>query len=329
MEIAFETLAGAHEATRGTAVTPPTHYLPFTGTIDPTPEWYEPQESRGALFRRYRQEKIRENATWQFEGGADPRYLPFLLSMATGVGVIATPGGGTNALTHTYKPDGTTDTIKTATLYFGDSNVQIWQADFAFLNTLTISADASGSDGVTLTAGGMANAMVEVATPTWPSLNVGQLLLPQTQQLWIDTSSAIGTTEVTGRVISSSFELTNNIAAKPIATGPAGSLSYSRIGRGYPDVVSRFQLEVPDTTQMDQALASTTVKVRNRVSSGSVIEGSLYWFVQWDTYGKLKFDGWGTLADTNRTANFRIDSIYDSTLGADYQVVVQNNSATV
>lgn len=328
MEVGYEILAAAHESTRGTAVTPPTHTLPLTGTIDPTPEWYEPEESRGALFRRYRQIKVRENSTWAFEGGADPRYLPFFLSMTTGVGVIATPGGGTTSRTHTYKPAGTTDTIKTATLYFADPNIQTWQADFAFANTLTITADASGTDGVTMSVGGMANAMVEVSTPTWPAVTIGSALLPSTLQLWIDTSSAIGTTEITGRVISAAFELTNNISPKPIATGVAGSLSYSRIGRGRPDPVCRFQLEVPDTTQMDQVLASTSVKVRVRVS-GDLIEGALYNYVQWDTYGKLKFDGWGTLADTNRTANFRIDSIYDSTLAADYQVVVQNASATV
>lgn len=328
MELAFEALLGVHEATRGTAVTPPTHYVPLVGMISPTPEWYEPSESRGTLFRRYRQQKIRENSEWTAEGGADPKYLPWFLSMSTGVGVIATPGGGTNARTHTYKPAGATDTIKTSTLYFGDPNIQFWQAKHAFLNNLTITADASGSDGVQLSVAGLANAMTEVSAPTLPAQNIGSLLMPSTLQLWIDTASVIGTTEITGRVISADFRLAPNIVGKPIATGPAGSLSYSRIGRGRPDPSCSFQLEVPDTTQMDQALASTSVKVRTRVS-GDLIEGVLYNYVQWDCYGKLKFDGWGELGNTNRTAKFRIDSIYDATLGADYQLVVQNDSATL
>ncbi len=87
-------------------------------------------------------------------------------------------------------------------------------------------------------------------------------------------------------------------------------------------------MEIPDTTQMDQVIASTSVKMRVRLN-GDLIEGALYEYVQWDVYGRLKFDSWGDLEGTNRTAVFRVDSLYDTTLGADYQIVVQNQSAVV
>lgn len=330
-ELSFEAFALALETTRGTAVTPPTHYAPLVGMITPTPDWFEPTESRGTLVKRYRQQKTRDSADWTADGGADPRYLPLFLNMITGPGVITTPTNGVLTRLHTHKPSITTDAIKTATLYFGDPNVQIWQSDFAYANDFSFSADASGTDGATMSIGGKANPMIEVTTPTFPAQTIGSILVPSAMQLWIDTSSAIGTTEITGRLVSADVTDANGVTAKYLAGGPTGGLTYNRLGRDRPDVSSTFQLEVNDTTQMDQALAATSVKVRIRVS-GDLIESvtpDYYEYFQWDVYGKLKFDSWADLEGTNRTANFRIDTIYNSTLGADCCFYVQNQSATV
>lgn len=331
MELAFELMAAALEATRGTPVTPPTHYFPLVGTLSPTPDFYEPTEARGTLVKRYRQQKVRDSSDWTADGGADPRYLPFFLNMVTGPGVITTPTNGVLTRLHTHKPSISSDAIKTATLYFADPNIQTWQADFAYLNDFSITADASGTDGATMSVAGKANPMVEVSTPTFPAQTIGSILVPSAMELWIDTSSAIGTTAVTGRLVSADLTIANGVTAKYLAAGPTGGLTYNRLGRDRPDVSTTFQLEVPDTTQMDQALAATAVKVRIRVS-GDLIESvtpDYYEYVQWDVYGKLKFDSWGDLEGTNRTATFRIDTIYDSTLAADFQIRVQNQSATV
>lgn len=332
METTFEALAGALESTRGTAIATPTHLFPLVGMIEPAPEWYEPEEARGTLFRRYRQQKVWDQSNWSAEGGADTRHLPFLLNMAIGAGVITTPTNGVLTRLHTHKPSGPTDVIKTATLSWGDPNVQIWQSKHAVLNELTISADASGTDGTTLSVSGFAEPPVEVADPTYPAIVVGSLLIPGRMQIYIDTASAIGTTVLAaGTLVSAEFTLNNNIEPKHAATGPTGSVTYARFSRGRPDASTTFQLEVFDTTQMDLALAATHVKVRIRVN-GDLIESvtpDYYEYVSWDMYGKLKFDGWGTTAGSNRTANFRIDTIVDSTLGADFQVQVQNQSATV
>lgn len=327
-ELAYRVLGAALEATRGTAVTPPTHLFPLTGEVTPADEWYRPEEMRGTLIRAYREQRVRQAADWTAEGGLDVRAMPFFLNMTTAVGVIATPGGGTLARTHTHKPAIASDTLKTATLYSGDPNVQVWQSDFAYANDLTITADASGTDAATMSIGGRANPLVEVAAPTFPAQVIGSLLMPAAQQVWIDTASAIGTTEITGRVVSSEFTLSNNIVAKFIAVGPGGSLTYSRVGRGRPDVSGTVTMELPDTVQMDQVLAGTLVKMRVRIS-GDLIEGALYEFVQWEVYGRLKFDSWGDLEGTNLTVTYRVDSLYDSTLGADYQIVIQNASATI
>ena len=68
----------------------------------------------------------------------------------------------------------------------------------------------------------------------------------------------------------------------------------------------------------------TYVKLRIR-HNGDLIESGFYHYVQVDTYGYLNFNDWGELEGTNRTITLEVQSIYDATLGADFQVVVQND----
>lgn len=330
MELAFEALALGLESSRGVLIDPPTHYVPMVGTLIPRVEYYEPEEARGTLVRRYRQKAVRRWCEWSAEGGADPRYAPLFFNMITGAGVITTPTSGVLTRLHTHKPGITSDAVKTASMWYGDPNVQLWSAPFGFINDWSITADASGTDGATMSVGGMSQFWTE-DTATLPAQTIGSLLMPGAMQLWMDTSSAIGTTAITGRVVSADITGSNNITTKFLATGPTGSLTYTRLGRGRPEVSSTVTMEVPDTTQLDLFNADTTVKMRVRVN-GDLIESvtpDYYNYIQWDVYGKLKFDSWADLEGTNRTAVFRVDTIYDSTLGADFCLYAQNQSATV
>lgn len=332
-EIAFEVVAAAIEATRGTAVTPPTHYFPLSGTLAPVMEYYEPEEQRGALVKRFRQQLVRNSSTWELSGGADPRYLPFMLNMVSGPGVITTPTNGVLTRLHTHTPSVTTDTVKTTTMFFGDPNIQIWRSDFSFCQNFSISADASGTDGATMTMSGMGSEFF-AATPTLPAQTIGSILVPGTMQLWIDTTFAIGTTAITGRLISMNLNIDTGIIPKFLANGiptVTSILSYTRLGRGRPDVSCTFQLEVPDTTQMAQAIAATAVKCRLRINGDQIeaVTPTYYEYFEVDIYGKLKFDSWAELEGVNRTANFRIDAVYDATLGASHSIKVQNQSATI
>lgn len=329
-EIAFEAIALGIEATRGTLIDPPTHRLPLVGTVTPVVEYYEPEESRGTLFRRYRQVAIRRSVTWQAEGGADPRYAPLVFNGITGAGVITTPVNGVLTRLHTHKPTGNSDVNKTYSLWFGDPNVQLWSAPYGYLNEWSITADASSTDGATMSISGGGRFWAEDTT-TLPAQTIGSLLMPGKMQLWMDTSSAIGTTEITGRVVSADITGNNNIVEKHLAGGPTGGLTFTRTGRGRPEVSSTVTMEVPDTTQMDLFIADTTVKLRVRVN-GDLIESvtpDYYEYIQWDVFGKLKFDSWADLEGTNRTAVFRVDTIYNDTLGADFCLYAQNQSAAV
>lgn len=330
-EIAFEALGVGLEATRGTLIDPPTHLLPWPGTIRPVSTYYEPDESRGTLFRRYRQKLVKRHCEWDAEGGADPRYAPLVFNMITGAGVISTPTNGVSTRLHTHKPTGTSDAVKTASIWWGDPNIQLWSAPFGFINEWTITADGSGDDGATMSISGLANYWAEDSATLPATLTTGSLLMPSAIQVWIDTSSAIGTTAITGRVISAEITGNNNIVTKPLAVGPGVVPTYSRIGRGKPEVSSTVTMEIPDTTQLDLVDAATDVKMRVRIS-GDLIESvtpDYYQYLQWDVFGKLKFDSWGDLEGTNRTVVLRVDTIYNSTLGADFALYAQNTSATV
>jgi hypothetical protein len=336
MKIGLERVQAALEATRGTAITAPTHLLPAsTGLVTPADVIYEPLEMAGIWTKNFRHVKTRNWGEWELEGPADTAYLPFLLNMAINANATpTTPGGGTLSRNWLYEVDQDADSIKTATLWWGDEGIQLWRAAFAVAETFTFTNDASGEDGATVSMSGMSNFPTKVAAPT-PATRVttGALLPPMAMQLWIDTSSAIGTTAVTGRLISATHEVSTGVGSgelKFLPSGPTSDLNYTAISRNAENIraTTTIKLEVPDMVQYDLWAASTTVKCRVR-HSGSLIEGSLYNFFQFDTYGPLRDLSWSDHANGNRVLEFTINSQYDATLAGGFSALVQNRSTTL
>jgi len=367
-------------------------------------ERYRPDEARGTLVEAYRSKVVREWSEWSAEGPLDVYILPVLLNAAaTGnmTGQPTTPDGATNTRLWTFTPAITTNDLKTATLFWGDRNVQMWEANYATIDELTITADASGTDGSTVSVSGHAQfqtyetfsitgiskanpgvvttsaahgllagekvrlvdvgGMVEVndtiftvtspsgsnfslsgvnttsyttytsggtvekVAPVFPSILTAPLITGANMQMWLDTGSdSIGTTAITGRLISAEHVIPVNYAYKYLAVGPSGSKTYSRVGRGKRSVTTRVTLELLDLEQYNLFRDGTTVKLRIR-HNGDLIEGSLYNYVQIDVYGPLHFTDWGELEGVNRVLTFEVQSQYDSTLGADWSIAVQND----
>lgn len=398
-EIAFEYLALALEATKGTPITPPTHYANLAGWIKPQVNYQEPVESRGTLEELYRSNRVREAGNWQGEGAADLDLLPVFLNMVVKGGVTSpsTPGGATLSRLWEFVPTITGDNLKTATFYWGDPNTQVFRGAFGYADELTITADASKPEGVKMSVKGMtqfplwkgditgvtqanpgvvtspghglvngdqvlissvggmtqlngntytvAGATADtfqlsgtnttgfgaytsggkwtLVSPTLPAQIVGTLLAAQNMQLWLDTSSAIGTTEITGRVVSGQHTIPTGITPKYIAVGPAGKKTYTRTGRKKRKVKTKVVFELRDTAQYELFQNDSTVKLRCRYN-GPLIEAGFYYYLEIDTYGKLKFTDFGELEGTNRTVSFDVDSIVDTTLGASFRAAVQN-----
>lgn len=331
-ELFAERFAGALESTHGTAIAAPTHIFNGMGMVTPARTRSRRSRSDGTLDEFFTSVVTREEAAWTLEGDLDVNTLPFLLEMAVkGTGTIATPGGGTTARTHTYLPTLTTDDLKSGTLFWGDPGWgagKVFQTAYAMVDELTITSDANSTDSSTMSASGVSQFPVKLTAPAIPTLTAGGLIIGQWLNVWMDTSSAIGTTAITGRVVSATHTLTNNIAYKHLATGAGGSLSYTRHGRGKRHMETTVVFELADETQYDLFAAGTSVKLRV-THNGPLIEGALYNYVQVDTYGPLDALEWGDLEGANRTVAFTVTSEYNATLGGSWQVVVQNAIATI
>jgi hypothetical protein len=333
-ELVFERFAGALEgaSTHGTAVAAPTHIFNGMGMINPEQTRSRRSRSDGTLDEFYSSVVTQQRATWTLEGDLDVNTLPFLLEMgAKGGGVIATPGGGTLSRTHTYLPTDTSDNLLSSTLFWGDpgwGTGKVFQTPYSMLDELTITSDTNSTDSSTMSASGTSQFPIKLTAPTIPALTAGGLIIGQWLNLWMDTSSAIGTTAITGRVISATHTLTNNISYKPLATGAGGSLSFTRHGRGKRHMETTIVFELADETQYDLFVAGTVTKTRV-THNGPLIEGSIYSSVMIDTYGPLDALAWGDFQGTNRTVAFTIQSERNTALGASWQIVVTNAIATI
>lgn len=405
-EIPFEALLLGLETTSGTGVEP-THYASMVGTLKPVKEWYRPDEARGTLVEAYRSKVAREWSEWSGEGPLDVYLLPVLLNMCvTGnmTGQPTTPGGATNSRLWTFKPTINQNDLKTGTLFWGDRNVQMWEGRFGTIDELTITADASGTDGSKMSASGRtqiqtfdtysitaitkanpavvttsaahgllagekvrivsavgmtevndqiftvatpsgstfqlsgvdstayttytSGGTVEKVAPAFPSILTAPLISGPSMQMWLDTSSAIGTTAITGRLISAEHVIPVNYGYKHLAVGPGGAKTYSRVGRAKRSITTRVTLELTDLAQYKLFQNETNCKLRIR-HNGDLIETGFYHYVEVDTYGPLNFTDWGELEGTNRTITLEVQSQYDSVLGADFSVKVQNDRVTL
>lgn len=237
---------------------------------------------------------------------------------------VTTPGGATLSRLWTFTPDMTADTLNSLTLYWGDPNIQAFQAAFCMPDELTLTGDSGGEDGVTLSINGMGLFPSKTAPGAVPAVVVAPLLMPSAMQLWLDTSSAIGTTEVTGRIVKAEVTIPSGLSRKYLAQGPTGNLGFSDIGRGKRHVELKLTLEVPDMTQYDLFAAATSLKARLRFN-GSLIEAGFYHYIEVDVYGPFEAATWGEFETSNRTIELNILSEYNTATGYDWCMRVQND----
>lgn len=329
-EIAFERLHVALETTRGTAIASPTHLLNLPGKLTPKQTLYRPNESRGTLVKNYRAKQVRRWGEWEAEGAADPNILPVLFNM--GVKPVTSPTTpGTLSKLWTFTRTINADDIKTATLWAGDPNIQSWQADFGTVEEMVIKNDASSEEVAMVTVKGKTNFPAKVGAPTSPASIAGDMLPGQQMQVWIDTASAIGTTAVTGRLISAEHTIPTGVEYKYLAAGPNGGLEYSGLGRVAVAAKTKLVLELPDMVQYDLWAAATSLKVRVR-HNGAFIETvatvDYYNYFQMDIYGPFDMLEWGEKG-ANRVVELTIESHYDATLAADFSLAVQNTRSSL
>lgn len=330
MEIPFEYLCVAVETTRGTAITNPTHYLNMMGMITPQQEKYRPEESTGTLAQFRRSKTVKRWSEWEGEGPLDVRTLPVMLAACVATTPTATLTA-TGVYLWTYTRAMTVDTIRSLTSWWGDPNVQVFRAPYMFVDEITITAEASGDDGATMSASGQAQFPTTVTAPTLPSILTPPLLAPANMQLWLDTSSAIATTAITGRVLQAELTVESGVTYKWVAVGPTGGLGYSLTGRNKTAPVCKLVFEVPDLNEYNlyaNSSGDTVIKCRVRLN-GPLIDATNYYFVEWDIYGTFDALSWGDNEGSNRTMELEITGEYQAAIASDLIVRVQNNVNTL
>lgn len=332
-EIPFELFGLALEATRGTAVTPPTHLIPVAGMLTPFRTKYRPAEARGTLEKNYRSKTVRTGSNWVMPDSlADPNYAPVLWNMLMkAVTAPTTPTNGVLTRLWTFVPTLISDDLKAGTLYGGDPNVQTFQSAYCMADEMTVKADATSEEGVTWAMKGMGRFPTRVAAPVFPAAIPGDILMPGAMQLWIDTSSAIGTTEVTGEFIKTDWTIPTGVTYKNYANGPAGGLNFAKTGRNTRAAKATIEVELNDISigagkEYLTWEADTVVKMRIRLNGGLIesVTPDYYNYIQLDIYGALDAFEWGSVEDTNRTMRYTVESEYNATLGASFALYAQN-----
>jgi hypothetical protein len=331
-EVTYEKLAIALETTRRTAITAPTHVVNGNQPIVPKKELHRAADRYGTLAEFYRSQSVRKSSEWSAEADADVNQGPVLANLVLApVSAPTTPTGATLARLWTFVRSITSDNIKSATVWWGDPNVQVFQAAGAMADEFTLSADASGTDPAKMGIKGMGLFPTKVSAPTYPAIAPGP---PSDMQLWIDEGSGatIGTTAITGRVISADLTVPVGTTYKYLAQGPGSNQSYSTTGRKPTHPTTKVRFELPDMTQYDEFTADTVVKVRVRINGPkieTVTSVDFYNYVEWDAVGKWDALAWGELEGTNRTIELTLEHEYDATLGSDIAVRWQNAKATL
>lgn len=331
-ELAFERVDIALEATRGTAVTPPTHNLNLTGRITPMKSIYRPSDNLGVLAEFGSDEIVRKWGEFAFEGPLDVKKAPILMNMVlAAVTAPTTPTNGVLTRLWTFVRAMTTDTIKSATLYDGDVVQKMYQAAFAMADEFSWEADATGEDGATMSISGHTAFPDDLAAnPTLPTVSAGPLLVPGRMQMWLDTAT-IGTTAITGRLLSAGGTIPTGVTYKFPATGPAGSITYTNIGRVKTHPELRVTLDMVDQAQWATYEAGSVVKMRVRVN-GSLIESvtpDYYYYFEQDIYGRMSDLAWGDYEGSNRTLEFTVQGLYDTTAATDTVVRIQNTNTVL
>src|SRR5678816_1788877 len=94
-ELAYEEFGFALETVHGTAVTPPTLWVPFTGTVKPERMKARAKDSDGTLAEFSRSKTVSAGCSWEGKVAVDPNTGPAFLNLIVGaVSAPTTPPSG-------------------------------------------------------------------------------------------------------------------------------------------------------------------------------------------------------------------------------------------
>ena len=242
-------------------------------------------------------------------------------------GVSPSADAGTPiAYTRPYLPSIETDDLKSSTLEFNHVG-NVYKSTQLMANSATIRIDPDNNGGWMIDGDFKAIGFD-------PSTYTGSITDRQTEvikakgtKLFVDDAT-IGTTQVTGRMISASVTINNNLDFKAFAeneTGPAPN----KVGRGAQQVNGQFVLEFDSDAEFDKYRADDPVERFIRLErEGSIIHDAVKKRARLDLNGFWEAISWGNRAN-NIIATFGFSGYYNITSGYDFKAEVVNKLATL
>ena len=290
----FQRVQAAIETTRGTEVATMTREIVPLQDGGVSWTYGRDREDAAEALRSFAGKRdtalTNETNSLSLEVRASYEEIPWWLSLSlngdaaslTGVTDAQVPPGYTYAI----DPLDTSDNLDTATVKIPDAakvyTLRRWAVNS---QTFRCNPNAGGEASWRIVSEGPAIFVGPDAFDS-PTETSRTIVLSNGSRVYLDTASAIGTTQLTGLVRNMSFAITNNIEEKRFVEG--GIAAASDFGRGEQVITGDFTIEFLDDTYFALMRANTDIKLRFE-QTGAAINGTNDYTFQVD-FPKAKLD---------------------------------------
>lgn len=329
-EVRLNRLQAGFEASAGTAVAATRKlYMrtdPVSGVSTPL-LWFD--DATGSYIGRRRPTKGR--TTVGFPGTDLVTFEDihwWLYMMVEGTPAEST-GTDPSVLVHTFTPDQSTDSLKSATFEWGDPG-NIYEISQVYMNSWTLRGDADNDNelGWMLEADFMGRTF-DAGTFTALADRETEVVTARGTKLYIDDAGGtIGTTQVTGKLINWSISGTINRHTKAFAEDEQ-YVAQGKTGRADWTVDAQFTMEFEDDDEFANYRSGTPVQRLIRIErEGSEIATGENKALAVDLFGY-----WSTVAtgdrEGNKTITLGLEAGYDTTEATDARFTVTNDQAAI
>lgn len=257
------------ESTRGTVVTPTRILYPSSGGVTVT--YNQEADDYSESTRSYFGKKTHALGLYSVDLAVEERVsyedLCWWLNFALKGGETTPDTVLTTGKQYVFTPSDGSDTLEFMTLVAGHTD-NYYTFGGCAVNELQLRFDPSAEATWMLSASLMGNSMAASASWTALSERARTMVLARGTKLYVDDSSAIGTTQLTGTVRSGQLTIANNFERKAFLENSA---TYATdMGRGEQMVTGEFTFEFANDAQFAKMRSGTVRKIRI-VQEGEVI----------------------------------------------------------
>lgn len=329
-EIILKKVQAGIEATPGTGVAATRKvYAQMSSTYDrPLANF---QDTTGTFSARRRVMYGRPNVGFSGTDICTYEDLAWWFQLLLKGGVTGSEGSGApKPYTYAFVPSLSTDDLKSLTLEFGEPN-NAYKSTQVMANSFTIRGDSDSDDE----PGWMLD--VEMMGRDWSSSSytgsitdrTTEVIITRGTKVYVDEpGGTIGTTQMTGRIIS--FSLTGNIN-RHMKAFMEDELAYAanKYGRGERTFDAQIVMEFDSDTEFAKYRSTTPVQRLIRIErEGTTISGAVKKKATIDLAGYYSSFAEGD-REGNMIATFGVSGYFDQTLGYDCSATVVNALATL